>query len=319
MYYPVNEKYGEVAAGMNLPIFYKRTSPSVFTADEWIPLEKSMLSEGFDLSSKDADVDFTVVRPAGITIDVADSGDAIRKRDQNLTDFIRKQYVDKSASVKKDGISSQLAGMIKLDDVSEPAIKKFVRRAIDRLDADEIENLVDNLYQTRDAIRDKIELLLAEHRRKTFKQWLQSNIIKLKGHYTFIDKITLRDELIGIDKGLYVAEESVNGFEYDAIAAIADNPNVLFWHRNRERKDFAINGFINHYPDFIVKMKSGMTLIIETKGDHLANAETADKLWLGNKWADLAGDNYKYFMVFQSKEVDGAITIKTLLQYLDNL
>lgn len=319
MYYPVNEKYGEVAAGMNLPIFYKRTAPSVFTADEWIPLEESMLSEGFDLSSKDADVDFTVVRPAGITIDVADSGDAIRKRDQNLTDFIRKQYVDKSASVKKDGISSQLAGMIKLDDVSEPAIKKFVKRAIDRLDADEIENLVDNLYQTRDAIRDKIELLLAEHRRKTFKQWLHSNIIKLKGHYTFIDKITLRDELIGIDKGLYVAEESVNGFEYDAIAAIADNPNVLFWHRNRERKDFAINGFINHYPDFIVKMKSGMTLIIETKGDHLANAETADKLWLGNKWADLAGDNYKYFMVFQSKEVDGAITIKTLLQYLDNL
>ena len=66
-------------------------------------------------------------------------------------------------------------------------------------------------------------------------------------------------------------------------------------------------------------MRSGMTLLIETKGDHLANAETADKLWLGNKWADLAGDNYKYFMVFQSKEVDGAITIKTLLQYLDNL
>lgn len=319
MYYPVNDKYGEVAAGMNLPIFYKKTSPSVFTTDEWIPLEKSMLSEGFDLSSKDADVDFTVVRPAGITIDVADSGDAIRKRDQNLTDFIRKQYVDKSASIKKDGISSQIAGMIKLDDVAEPAIKKFIRRAIDRLDADEIENLVDNLYQTRDAIRDKIESLLAEHRRKTFKQWLQKDLIKLKGHYTFIDKITLRDELIGIDKGLYVAEESVNGFEYDAIAAIADTPNVLFWHRNRERKDFAINGFINHYPDFIVKMKSGMTLLIETKGDHLDNDETADKLWLGNKWADLAGDNYKYFMVFQSKEVDGAITIKTLLQYLDNL
>ncbi len=319
MYYPVNEKYGEVAAGMNLPIFYKKTSPSVFSEEEWIPLEKSMLSEGFDLSSKDADVDFTVVRPAGTTIDVADSGDAIRKRDQNLTDFIRKQYVDTSAGVKKEGISGQLAGMIKLDEVPEPAIKKFVRRAIDKLDADEIENLVDNLYQTRDTIREKIESLLAEHRRKTFKQWLQGNIIKLKGHYTFIDKITLRDELIGIDKGLYVAEESVNGFEYDAIAAIADNPNVLFWHRNRERKDFAINGFINHYPDFIVKMKSGVTLLIETKGDHLANAETADKLWLGNKWADLAGDNYKYFMVFQSKEVDGAITIKTLLQLLDNL
>lgn len=60
-------------------------------------------------------------------------------------------------------------------------------------------------------------------------------------------------------------------------------------------------------------------IITRGKGEHSINAETADKLWLGNKWADLAGDNYKYFMVFQSKEVDGAITIKTLLQYLDNL
>lgn len=47
-------------------------------------------------------------------------------------------------------------------------------------------------------------------------------------------------------------------------------------------------------------------IITRGKGDYSDNAETADKLWLGKKWADLAGDNYKYFMVLQSKEVDGA-------------
>jgi len=125
--------------------------------------------------------------------------------------------------------------------------------------------------------------------------------------------------LVGIDKGLYAAEENVNGFEYNAIAAIAEHPNVLFWHRNRDRNEFGINGFINHYPDSIVRMKSGTTLLIETKGDHLDNPESEEKRWLGNKWADLAGDGFKYFMVFQSKEVDGAITLKTLLQLLDEL
>ena len=34
---------------------------------------------------------------------------------------------------------------------------------------------------------------------------------------------------------------------------------------------------------------------------------------------DLAGDKYRYFMVFESKEVEGAITLKTLLQYLNDL
>lgn len=320
MYYPINDQFGEVAIDMNLPIFFIKTSQSVFFSDEeWIPLEKSMLSEGFDLSTKDADIDFTIVRPDGITIDVADSGDAVRKNNQSLTDFIRNQYVDKSAITKKEGISGQLAGMIKLDEVPEPTIKKYIKRAIERFDADQIENLIDNIYLTRDAIKDRIELLLKEHRRKTFTKWLTTGRIKLKGHYTFIDKITLRDELVGIDKGLYAAEENVNGFEYDAIAAIAEHPNVLFWHRNRDRKEFVINGFINHYPDFIVRMKSGRTLLIETKGDHLANTDSVDKIKLGNNWAALAGDKFRYFMVFESKEMEGAITLKTLLQYLDEL
>ena len=319
MYYPINGQFGEVAINMNLPIFYTKTAPSVFSAEEWIPLEKSMLSKGFDLSTKDADIDFTIVRPDGITIDVADSGDAVRKNNQSLTDFIRNQYVDKSATIKKEGISGQIAGMIKLDAVAEPAIRSYVKRAIDRLDADQIENLIDNIYLTRDAIKDKIESLLKDHRRKTFSKWLTTGKIKLKGHYSFFDKITLRDELVGIDKGLYAAEENVNGFEYDAIAAIAEHPNVLFWHRNRDRNEFGINGFINNYPDFIVRMKSGVTLLIETKGDHLDNTESEEKRWLGNKWADLAGENFKYFMVFKNKEVDGAITLKTLLQLLDEL
>ncbi len=320
MYYPVNDKFREEADQTNLPIFYTKVHLSVFFSDEeWIPLNKSMLSEGFDLLTKDADIDFTIVRPDGITIDVADSGDAVRKNNKGLTELIREQYVDKSAASKKEGISGQLAGMIKLDDVPEPAIRRFVKRAIDRFDSDQIENLIDNIYHTRDAIKRKIELLLKEHRSRTFTKWLDTGRIKLKPHYTFTDKITLRDEMIGIDKGLYVAEESVNGFEYDAIAAIAEHPNVLFWHRNRERKEFVINGFINHYPDFIVRMKSGRTLLIETKGDHLANDESSDKIRLGKKWADLAGDKFRYFMVFESKDVDGAITLKTLIQYLDEL
>ena len=320
MYYPINEQFGEVAINMNLPIFFIKTPHSVFFSDEeWIQLEKSMLSEGFDLSTKDAEIDFTIIRPDGITIDVADSGDAVRKNNQSLTNFIRNQYVDKTASTKKAVLIGQIAGMIKLDAIPEPQLKEYVKRAIERLDADQTENLIDNIYLTRDAIKGKIESLLRDHRRKIFSKWLTTGKIKLKGHYTFIDKITLRDELVGIDKGLYAAEENVNGFEYDAIAAIAEHPNVLFWHRNRDRNEFGINGFINHYPDFIVRMKSGVTLLIETKGDHLDNTESEEKRWLGNKWADLAGDNFKYFMVFQSKEVDGAITLKTLLQLLDDL
>lgn len=323
MYYPINEYYKEVAAGMNLPIFYTKTVASIFSNDEWIPLEKSMLTKGFDLPTKDATIDFTIVRPLGVTIDVAESGDdyvPVRRSNQQVIDFIRQQYMDKSAKVQKDILSRQIASMIKLDNVVEPDIKKYVDRVIANLDADAISSLVDNLYLTRDAIQEKIEGLLKDYQKQVFQQWLNTGRIQLDGHYTFLEVIAMtKEEIVGIDKGLYVAEETVNDFEYDVISAIADNPNVLFWHRNREKKDFCINGFINHYPDFIVRMKSGKTILVETKGDHLVNDDSKNKIWLGNKWADLAGNNYRYFMVFQTKEVEGAITVKQLLQYLNEL
>lgn len=323
MYYPINEHYKEAAAGMNLPIFYTKTVASIFSDEEWIPLEKSMLTKGFDLPTKDATVDFTIVRPSGVTIDVAESGDdyvPVRRNNQQAIDFIRQQYMDKSATVQKDILSRQIASMIKLDNVVEPDIKKYVDRAIANLDADEISSLVDNLYLTRDTIQEKIEGLLKDYQKQVFQQWLNTGRIQLDGHYTFLEVIAMtKEELVGIDKGLYVAEETVNDFEYDVISAIADNPNVLFWHRNREKKEFCINGFINHYPDFIVRMRSGKTILVETKGDHLVNDDSKNKIWLGNKWADLAGNNYRYFMVFQTKEVEGAITVKQLLQYLNEL
>lgn len=323
MFYPINEQYKEVVAGMNLPIFYTKTAASIFSDDEWIPLEKSMLTKGFDLPTKDATIDFTIVRPQGVTIDVAQSGDdyvPIRRNNQQAIDFIRQQYMDKSATVQKDILSGQIASMIKLDNVSEPAIKRYVEKAIANLDEDGISSLFDNIYLTRDTIENKIDELLKEHQKQVFQQWLSVGRIVLDNHYSFLDSIALtKGELIGIDKGLYAAEETVNDFEYDVISAIAENSNVLFWHRNREKKEFFINGFINHYPDFIVSMRSGNVILVEAKGDHLVNEDSKNKIWLGNKWADLAGSKYHYFMVFQTKEVEGAITVKQLLQYLNEL
>ena len=86
------------------------------------------------------------------------------------------------------------------------------------------------------------------------------------------------------DKSLYEAEESANKFETELIQAITGLPNIRWWHRNIARTGFAINGFINHYPDFIVRTRSGKIVIIETKGDHPANEETLVKLHLGRAW-----------------------------------
>ena len=113
----------------------------------------------------------------------------------------------------------------------------------------------------------------------------------------------------------------MNGFEQKMISEISALENVKFWHRNLTRgKGFFINGFQNnHYPDFIIKTHKGNIVLIETKGDYLDNDDSKNKRELGRVWAEKAGNNYKYFMVFESKKVENAFTLKTVIEVLKGL
>src|SRR5690606_38862951 len=103
----------------------------------------------------------------------------------------------------------------------------------------------------------------------------------------------------------------MNNFEERVIMEIGTSSNIAFWHRNLDRnKGFFINGFTsNHYPDFILQTKSGQTILLETKGDHLDNTDSEAKCRLGNEWERQAGQDFSYFMVFDKKPVAGAYTL----------
>lgn len=140
--------------------------------------------------------------------------------------------------------------------------------------------------------------------------------------YSFPKVITPAKAVSSIPKSLYEAESNdMNNFEWTMANAMAQMDNVKWWHRNIERKGFFINGFINHYPDFIVMTKAGRILMVETKGDQLLNDDSRDKLLLGRKWASMAGISYRYFMVFESIDpnLDGAFAKEDFLNLLKKL
>lgn len=124
--------------------------------------------------------------------------------------------------------------------------------------------------------------------------------------------LTTAESISSIPKSLYEAEkDDMNNFERQLLDAMVEQENVIWWHRIIERKDMRINAFINHYPDFMVKTKSGKVLLIEAKGDYLDGDDSKAKLKLGRHWQEKAGKNYKYFMVFNKKAIqaDGAYTM----------
>jgi type III restriction enzyme len=124
-----------------------------------------------------------------------------------------------------------------------------------------------------------------------------------------------------IAKSLYTAEADMNDFEHGVISAVAGLDNVVWWHRIIERKGFYLNGFINHYPDFIVQTTRGRIILIETKGDHLWNDESRRKLHLGRKWQELCGHSYRFYMVFDDKntEVEGTYRLDQFVEIMKRL
>jgi len=112
----------------------------------------------------------------------------------------------------------------------------------------------------------------------------------------------------------------MNNFEHKIITEIASLDNIRWWHRNRERKDFCINGFINHYPDFLVMTNSGIMLLIETKGDDRDNSDSKRKLELGKLWESKAGsDKFSYFMVFDKNPIENALSFHDFISRIKSL
>lgn len=65
----------------------------------------------------------------------------------------------------------------------------------------------------------------------------------------------------------------------------------------------------------------GTIVIVEPKGAQLKNDDSRRKVRLGNMWASMAGERFRYYMVFQDdvEPLEGAYTSSQFFQILEQL
>jgi type III restriction enzyme len=66
---------------------------------------------------------------------------------------------------------------------------------------------------------------------------------------------------------------------------------------------------------------NGRLLLIEAKGDHLDNDESKEKANVGAKWDNLTDRQFRYYMVFQSKQPSypGAYSYERFMEIVKGL
>lgn len=324
--YYIKDAFKADAEKMVLPMFTKKVpSNSIFeTEGGEVKIDKKMLSEGFDLSKEDKTIHFSRTEAEARLVDLDKDNEYIpvaKSMNSVQLDALRAHFNHLPTEEKKKQLAEKMARNIRFDEIAEPHIAKYIVDVIAQFDDEALADMMLFEGETTKIIKDKITMLLSAYQEKRFDEMLDTGEIKTGMPYTLPSTITYKKTATGVYKGLYTEEDGeINDFEYRVINAIANLDSVKFWHRNLERaKGFCINGFINHYPDFIVQMNSGMVVIIETKGDDRDNTDSRKKVELGRKWANKAGDNYRYFMVFDRREMDGAITLSQLIERLGKM
>lgn len=329
--YKVKPVFEHAAHEIILPLFVQKIEGiELFGAEsKFSRIEKSDLLEGIDLSKEDHKIDFTrssaEVEQIDLASDYADGTDSVpvhKQLSMRQLETLKEYLLSISPEGKKKNLAGLIVRKLNIQEVNDNMLTQYVYDCIKDMDNEAIDDLITFQLQTIETFKAKLNTILDHYRYETFKSWLDLGKIRITNEvvYTMPKQITLLDKMIGVGKGLYKEEEKVNGFEASVISAISNDDNVYFWHRNQERgKGFFINGYINHYPDFIVKLRSGHILLIETKGDDRDNSDSEKKLELGTTWANKAGDMYRYYMVFDKKAMDGAITVKELLAKIEQL
>ena len=195
-----------------------------------------------------------------------------------------------------------------------------MKRVISEMDEDALNAMESSIPFYASKIRDKIEEYETAYRQKRFDDLIEMNkiVCRADGAYSFPKVITPSVSFDSLDKSLYTAECSdLNNLEFALIGNIVSLENVLWWHRVIDRRGFRLNGFINHYPDFIVKTKSGNIVLVEAKGEQLKNDDSKAKLALGKKWDYMCGEKFKYYMVFEKSDmqIQGSYTMDRFIQY----
>src|SRR5690554_1291523 len=316
--YHVKEANREVIEGIKFPQFFLQVSPSdIFGTDEELLNRESLLKD-FKLSDEDTKIDFDQISSDLYKVDLSETvkdnytPNWVKIEDNMVKDPIAEYILAKPKESQISDVTHQIMQIIgNMYPIPDQQIKLYVGRILDGLNVEQMRDILVRKWSYTDKIKAKIRQLSDSYAETQFMDMIKSKRIMAKENWKLSKEIVPGKEGASIGNSLYEREGSMNNFEEKVIMEIGTSSNILFWHRNLERgKGFYINGFkANHYPDFILQTKSGKTILIETKGDHLDGTDSEAKCRLGNEWERQAGHNFSYFMVFDQKPVDGAYTL----------
>ncbi len=320
--------FAETAKALKLPQFFiKIIGQGGFFAEgeNQLLLNNDELLKDFRLSQADAQIDFAAVDSETYYIDLEkvsedDSTPTYKRMNRQQVTALNEKILSLPEASKIDAINARFCKLIgNMYPIADVEVKRYVNRILEAMPTELLKDCIERDFLYAQRMKRKIEELATNHKERVFSDYLDVDKIIVKPSYELAETITPSGNAPAIQKSLYVNEVSMNGYESKVINEVANLENIVFWHKIIERRGFKINGFLNHYPDFLLLTQSGRIVIVETKGDNLDNSDSMKKLRLGQLWASKAGNNYRYFMIFDTNPIENAHRLEEAVKLISQL
>ena len=319
--FAVKSEFREDIERLVIPQFFAVIPNTLFTDGSHVLLDEAQLSEGFTLKNKDCDIDFAAADDGIVKVDIENKENGLPRvfkmsspEQQYFKEYFNSLPPESRVRQCKEIMLRQLN---KLNGVDAAELKAYIERIVGNMSKDQLAAMEKAPLGYAKKIKDKVQALLEQHCRENFSDWLSTERIVCLPYYRLPDAIHPAAHTDIYAKSLYQAEDGdMNKLEQKLIMELTALPNVRWWHRNISRQGFCINGYINHYPDILILTEKGKVIFAEAKGEHLKNDDSREKIDLGAMWSGHAGNQYRYFMVFE-KDADlpkGAVSMSKFVE-----
>jgi type III site-specific deoxyribonuclease len=324
----INQEFTETIGSIYIPQFFETVS-GLF--EDEVLFDKNNLLTNFELNKCDTNISFSDLDPELYSIDVENEQNAkFSPLNKEKSEQLLKLFRNYSLEQKKENLVTSLltfAGKNAFFPIADSEIRVYFRKIIEQMSLADMESCLIKPSPFFDKIKKKIRQLQEDFAKEEFFKWIDQERFQIKAEYQLPIEITPQSFADSLSRSLYEREASMNNYEFNVISRVISLDNVVWWHRiddKRKEYSFKINGFINHYPDFLILTKKNTLILVEVKGEQLANPESKNKLELGKKWESLANQlglphKFRYFMVFITKPMEGAKSLDELIETISYL
>lgn len=325
----LNNEFIASVENIRIPQFFETMNNGLF--EDVVLFEKENLLTKFELKRCDTQISFSDLDPELYSVDIENEQNAkFTPLSKEKSEQLLQLFSNYSLESKKKSIVEYLfnfSGKNAFYPIADSEIKIYFRRIVEQMSLADMENCLIKPAIYFDKIKQKIKQLQEDFAQEEFFKWIDQEHFQIKAKYQLPKEIYPKSFADSLSYNLYEKEAEMNDSEFKVISRLISLENIIWWHRiDEKRKDysFRINGFINHYPDFLILTKKNALILLEIKGEHLANPESKRKLELGKTWESLANQidlphKFRYFMTFLREPMEGAKSLDELIETISKL